>query len=159
MSVPPDMLAWIPCVAHGAECDGSTNDCGPITTRDHATDQGHEHEIAWDLNRLPYCVDCWRGERIWMEPGDIAELTFYREETGEVEVIRALCIKPSDAGPGWVLADGTRLPLRPRPVIKCDIVYPPAHRASEIVIHPIPEPDEHTTQETDQHDRNPDPGP
>ena len=123
----------------------------------------HTHTLAVDLNGLTYCVECWRGERLWFEPNDHAILTFLDDETGETAEIHALCIRPSGAGPGWVLTDGTRLPLRPRPVIKCDIVYPDAHKGTEIVIHPIPEPasdtTEHTTQETDQHDRNPDPGP
>jgi hypothetical protein len=112
--------------------------------------EGHVHTLAADIHGLPYCVDCWRGERLWFEPNDHAILTFLDEETGETAEIHALCIRPSGAGPGWVLTDGTRLPLRPRPVIKCDIVYPDTHRGTEIVIHPIPDPDdttEHTTPE------------
>lgn len=90
-------------------------------------------------------------DRIWILPGDIAHLTFLREATGETEEIRALCIKPRGSYTGWVLADGTRIPLRPRTVIKIDIVFPESSRATEHVVHPDPEDDEHaehTTQET-----------
>lgn len=141
-------LAGVPCVEHGRSCDGSTDFCEPLTLP--PTAEGHVHTLAVDIHGLPYCVDCWRGERLWFEPNDHAILTFLDEETGETAEIHALCIRPSGAGPGWVLTDGTRLPLRPRPVIKCDIVYPDAHKGTEIVIHPIPDPDdttEHTTPE------------
>lgn len=101
--------------------------------------------------------------RLWIMPGDIAHLTFLSEGTGETEEIRALAIKPRGAGPGWVLSDGTRIPLRPRTVIKIAIVFPDEHRATEHVTHPaIPctcnddafdfcTATEHTTQETNTH--------
>lgn len=80
-------------------------------------------------------------ERVWFLPGDIADLTMVNEITGETEVIRGLCIRPRGAGMGWVLADGSRIPLRPRTVDTIAIVYPEAHRTVEHLTHPDPEDD------------------
>lgn len=72
--------------------------------------------------------------RLWFLPGDQAWLTFVRE-SGEVEDILAMWIKPKGPGAGWVCTDGTRLPPRPRPVIRIAIVWPEEHRAVEDVVH------------------------
>lgn len=126
------------------------------------SDQGpageHMHVLAVDLNGLEYCIECWRGERLWFEPNDHAVLTFLDDETGETAEIHALCIRPSGAGLGWVLTDGTRLPLRPRTVIKCVIVYPDTRKGTEAVIHPKPtpldpasDPEADTAEHTSEH--------
>lgn len=69
-------------------------------------------------------------DRLWMEPGDVAELTF---DTGET--IRALWTRPRGTHAGWVLTDGTRLRARPRTLAHIAIVYPPEHTATEEVTH------------------------
>lgn len=83
--------------------------------------------------------------RLWMEPGDVAELVW---EDGEV--IRGLWTKPRGTHAGWVLTDGSRISARPRRLVIIRVVYPPRHIATEEVTHDEPA---HTTDADPEHDR------
>lgn len=86
-------------------------------------------------------------QRIWMEPGDVANLTF---DTGET--IPGMWTRPRGTHAGWVLADGTRIRARPRTLAHIAIVYPTEHVAEETVTHEQPD----TTDPADpdaEHDR------
>lgn len=98
-----------------------------------------EHIAEYDERGNAFCRACEAEQadpRIWMEPGDVAELTF---ETGETIV--GLWTRPRGTHAGWVLTDGTRLRARPRTLVHIRIVYPPDRIAEESVTH-----DDHTTE-------------
>lgn len=100
-------------------------------------------EVASDVPTEPLRTT---DGRLWFMPGDHAILTFVRE-SGEVDEIHAMWIGPRGPGAGWVCTDGTRLPPRPRPVVKIVIVWPEEHHAIEYINHT-----EHTTPEDSTHD-------
>lgn len=65
--------------------------------------------------------------RYWVYAGDVAELIF---KSGEI--ILAMYTVPPGTTPGWVLADGTRIPTRPRTLDTITFVYTtPEHTKEE----------------------------
>lgn len=109
-----------------------------------ATEAMSEHD--------PECRACTQitGEddpRIWIEPGDVADLTF---NTGET--IRGIWTRPRGTHAGWVLTDGARIRARPRTLAHIAIVYPPEHVAEETVTHEQPD-TTGTADASPEHDR------